>query len=424
MNKKYIYIGLFIVTIIGLSIVQYQYFRIGLNLAGVQFNEKMGAVLEDVKKDFVNKNELTFLIGSALKDEEADFNLSKDSVQEASVYFLDSYLKEKMLQNGIKTDYGFHLYSTDSINYLTSNTYHDDIDDIVKFPIQLEGYLPTLLEKQLILELQFKNVNKYFLSQLNGLTIPSIIFLIILIAVITWVFRAFYLQKNLITTTNEFINNLTHELKTPVFSIGVASKILEEKVNDDQKELVGMIRTQVDRLNGQIEKVLELEIIEGKKNFMDLKEIDLKPVIDSIVNNYKELSTIENFSFTGKISGNSFDVLGDVYHLENSIISLLENAKKYSEQDVWIQLEAFIENKFLVITVTDRGIGIGEEEKKKIFDKYYRVSQGDIHTVKGYGLGLHYVKRVVHLHRGSIKVTSNLGKGSIFRIKIPLLRND
>ena len=148
----------------------------------------------------------------------------------------------------------------------------------MKYPIGLEGYVPDVSGGKLTLELRFQNVNRYFLSQLNGLTIPSIVFLIIIIVVIIWVYRSFYLQKNLITSTNEFINNLTHELKTPVFSIGVATKILEEKDHKDERELVTLIRKQVDRLKSQIDKVLELGIIEKKKDFVKRKEVDLHPI--------------------------------------------------------------------------------------------------------------------------------------------------
>jgi len=196
-----------------------------------------------------------------------------DSVQDATNYFMDEFLKQKLLQNGVKTDFHYSLYDQDSTRFLASEASFSEKDKILSYPVTLDGYLPGLIDKRVILELQFVNVNRYFLSQLNGLTIPSIIFLIVIIVVILWVYRAFYLQNNLIVTTNEFINNLTHELKTPVFSIGVASKILEEKGHKDSKELVGIIRAQVEKLKTQIEKVLELGNIEEKKGFVKRVEL-------------------------------------------------------------------------------------------------------------------------------------------------------
>lgn len=424
MFKKYLYIILFIVAIIGLSYVQYQYFRIGLNLAGTQFNENMGAAAKDIKRELQGKNELTFLVGSAISKNDLSFRLSMDSIQDASIYFMDEFLQDKLLSHGIKTGYGFSLYEKDSAAYLSSKDSFTNEDKLLRYPIILEGYLPDLLGKRLTLELQFENVNRYFLSQLNGLTIPSIIFLFIIIVVIVWVYRAFYLQTNLITTTNEFINNLTHELKTPVFTIGVATKILEEKGREDEKELISMIRKQVDKLKGQINKVLELGSIERKRGFINRKEVDLKPVLSELSSNFEQVSKLENFEFTYDLKGESYPVMADVYHFENAINSLLENARKYSRERAVINLEAYKDRKYLIIKVRDSGIGISADDLKKIFDKYYRVSDGDLHSVKGYGLGLNYVKRIVHLHKGKIDVKSAVNEGSTFVLKIPLLKND
>ena len=424
MIKKYLYIILFIVAIVGLSFVQYQYFRIGLNLAGIQFNQNMGEAVKDIKDDLDPKNELTFLVGSAIIKDDLSFNLSQDSVQDAAIYFLDEFLREKLLQNGIKTDYSFRLFTKDSIDFLQSKKLNPRDEKVLRYTVVLDGYLPVLLEDKVMLELQFENVNRYFLSQLNGLTIPSIIFLIIIIVVILWVFRSFYLQKNLITDTNEFINNLTHELKTPVFSIGVATKILEEKDHDDERELVIMIRKQVSRLKGQIEKVLELGMIEEKKGFVERTELDLFPVLQDLVLSFDQLSKLDNFSFTSDLIGDSYKIFGDVYHLENAINSLLENARKYSKENGTISLLARKEGRYLVIEIEDNGIGIAAHDMKKIFEKYYRVSQGDLHNVKGYGLGLNYVKRIVHLHKGKIELKSVLNKGSTFIIKIPLVKDE
>jgi len=420
MGKKHLYIVLFIIAILGLSFIQYQYFRIGLNLASVQFNQKMGEAVEDIKQGLYQRNDLTYLVGTVMAENEDNFLLSLDSVQDASNYFMDEFLRQKLLQNGIKAEYSYSLYSQDSTHFLTSFESISEKDKISSYPIDLDGYLPGLINKRVILELQFRNVNKYFLSQLNGLTIPSIIFLIIIIVVIIWVYRAFYLQNNLIMTTNEFINNLTHELKTPVFSIGVASKILEEKGHKDSKELVGIIRAQVEKLKTQIEKVLELGNIEEKKGFVKHLELDARPILDHVVQNFTQQAVLNDFSFNSDIQGDSFLILGDAYHLETAISSLIENAIKYSGDEIDIEFLAFKKEGKLLISVVDKGVGISQDDIKRVFDKYYRVVDGDLHNVKGHGLGLHYVKRIVHLHKGKIKVESKTGLGSTFTIILPL----
>jgi len=293
----------------------------------------------------------------------------------------------------------------------------------LRYPISLEGYLSDLVDKRLTLELQFKNLNKYFLSQLNGLTIPSILFLIAITFIIIWVLKSFYWQKQLITITNEFINNLTHELKTPVFSIGVASKILQERTIDDNKELVNLIRSQVEKLKIQIDKVLELASIESKKDLINKNIIDFKPVVLTIIKEFEQLAKMENIDFVSEVKGEEFFLNCEPYHLENAILSLLENAKKYSKGNIKIIFLVHKTNRKLIISVRDNGIGISDENKKKIFDKYYRVSSGDIHDVKGYGLGLNYVKRIVKLHKGKITVKSTPTQGSEFIISLPLISN-
>ncbi|VAV85977.1 Two-component system sensor histidine kinase, partial [hydrothermal vent metagenome] len=169
---------IFIISIIGLAIIQYQYLRIGLNLAKVQFNQKIGITVNEIKEELKQPNELTFLVGKAITKEDSYFKLSMDSVQEASRYFLNDFLKDKLLQQGIKTEFTYALYARDSTDYLNSPKSYATENTLLKYPIALEGYLPRLVKKRLILELQFNNLNSYFLSQLNGLTIPSLLFII------------------------------------------------------------------------------------------------------------------------------------------------------------------------------------------------------------------------------------------------------
>ena len=361
----------FIISIIGLAIVQYQYLRIGLNLAKVQFNQKMGLVVNNIKKGLQQPNELTFLVGKAITKDDSYFKLSIDSVHDASSYFMYDFLKDKLLQQGIKTEFTYTLYAKDSTDYLESPNSYNNEEALLKYPIALDGYLPTLVKKRLVLELQFKNLNKYFLFQLNGLTIPSLLFIVAIIFVIIWVLKSFYWQKNLITITNEFINNLTHELKTPVFSIGLASKILQEKTNNENKELVGLIRNQVEKLKIQIDKVLELASIEGKKDFIIRKVIDFKPVILKIIKEFEQIVKLENINFISEIKGDEYILNCESYHLENAILSLLENAKKYSKGKTKIIFSSYKTNAKLIISVKDNGIGISKDNLSRIFHRFY-----------------------------------------------------
>ena len=419
LKKRNIYIAIFFISIIGLAVIQYQYLRIGLNLAKLQFNSKLGNVSSDIAQGLEPENQLTFLIASALKEDTTYFTNSIDSVQDASRYFLNDYITEKLVNNGIDTDFTYTLHSKDSSFYLQSPKIFEVDDTIESYPIELIGYLPKEFEKKVVLELQFKNLNSFFLSKLNGLTLPSILFILGICIAVIWVLKTYYWQRKVITTTNEFINNLTHELKTPVFSIGLATKILEESALNEQKPILGMIRQQVKRLTVHIDKVLELGNLESSNNVLKLEKIDFRPYLLKLCEEFATLIAIEEVQFTYTLQQGCFLIKAEVFHLENSINNILDNAKKYSVQPV-ITLNAYsLKNQF-IIEISDNGKGISDEEKKKIFLKYYRVNDKEVQTVKGYGLGLSYVKKVIEKHKGKVLMESEKGKGTKISLIIPL----
>lgn len=418
MKRRNIYIAIFVISVLGLFVVQYQYLRIGLNLARVQFDKKIASAGAGIKNDLATENQLSFLVAQAITKDNY-FNLSKDSVQDASRYFLNDFIKQQLSENGIKTDFSYRLYTRDTLDYLQSPHEFEDEASLINYPFSLDGYLPSMIGKPLILELQFKDLNSYFLSQLNGLTVPSLLFIIAIIVVVVWILRSFYWQSNIITTTNDFINNLTHELKTPVFSIGLATKILEEDAQEKQKPIVAMIRQQVEKLKRHIDQVLELGNLESRKKLFELKEVNLQPLLQKWCDYYSEVAEVENNSFSCEIEDHDLIVMAAENHLENAIANLIDNAKKYSEEPE-VKLKAARKGTNLVISVADNGIGIDRKEKHLIFKKYYRISNGDVHKVKGYGLGLSYVKEIVKRHKGKIKIESESGRGTTVFIILPL----
>lgn len=419
MKKRTLYIVIFTISVIGLAIVQYKFLEIGLNLAKVQFNRNIVDAGKAIKIDLSTNNQLTFLVANALQRDSSYFKIGVDSIQDASRYFLNDFITEQLVTHGIETDFSYELYSRDSSYYLQSPLKFDEDAKQVSFPIALEGYLPELLGNRLILELSFRDLNTYFLFQLNGLILPSLLFLAGIVVVVIWVLRTYYWQRNLITHTNEFINNLTHELKTPVFSIGLATKILDEKSNEEQKPFVAIIRQQVNRLSTHIDRVLELASFEERKKVFNLTKVDFRPYLQKLCEDFNTLVAMEDVDFTFELEPGSYTIKTEVFHLENALNNLLDNAKKYSELPR-IRLRAFVMPKVLRIEISDNGRGIDERDKKRIFQKYFRVANGDLHNVKGYGLGLSYVKNVIDAMKGQIEVDSKKNEGTRICIQIPL----
>lgn len=422
--RNYI-LAVFVASVLGLAYVQYKYLQIGLNLAQVQFNQKIAQNIRQIKSDLFVENELTYLVGRLIEGNRRDIPMSMDSIADASRYFMKAYLEGILMENGIKADFEFRLYNRDSLNILTSQDYKRSADGLI-FPIRLQGYFTEISPDSLTLELLFPHLNRYFLSQLNGLLIPGLLFIIFIIGVIIWVLRSIYWQRSVITTTNDFINNLTHELKTPVFSIGLATKILNENARPDQKEMIELIRHQNERLKVHIEKVLELAQMEKQKKLLNKEKLDVKPALLSLAEQYAQLCKLEHIKFNYILSDEPYYIEAEAAHLSNALSNLLDNAMKYRDtQSPEITFSANTEGKKLIIEIDDNGPGIKKEEREKIFRKFYRVSSGDIHGVKGYGLGLYYVKQIVKMHCGRIAIESTEGKGTKAVIVLPLLnKND
>nr|WP_297782541.1 HAMP domain-containing sensor histidine kinase [uncultured Allomuricauda sp.] len=423
LTKRNLYVFVFVIAVIGLLVVQYQYLRVGLGLAKAQFSDKIDKARENINSELSEVNSLTYTLGNTIRKDTSEVKIGLDSLEKASQYYLNDYISYQLNVSGIDAPFSYTLYSRDSITYLSSIRPHLKAQDNLTYPMKIEGYLPELLQKEIILEIGFEDLNKYFLGQLRGLIIPGLLFLLLIIIVVVWVLKSFYLQRSMITTTNDFINNLTHELKTPVFSIGLASKILEEDVPENKKAVVELIRKESDRLKTHIDKVLELASMESGKKLLQFQEIDFRPDLKRICESFAILAEHNNaIDFGYELEERPYHIRAEKFHLENVIGNLLENARKYSD-DPKVKLTSYTSKGRLLIKICDNGPGISQEDIKKIFSKYYRVKNGDVHKVKGYGLGLYYVQKIIKMHRGKISVESELGKGTTFLLSLKLTKN-
>lgn len=410
---------LFVICLVGLAIVQYQYLKVGLSLAKVQFDRKIGVASESIRQDLSNHNKLTFLMGSALLEDNSFFKTSIDSIQDASNHFLKDFVKARLAGNGIDTDFSYSLHTRDSTYFLNPPVPAKKDKEMVVYPIELSGYLPELLDKRLVLDLKFNNLNTYFLSKLNGLTLPSLIFLAGIVIATIWALKAYHWQRSLLSTTNKFIDNLTHELKTPVFSLGLATKILEKKSTEEQRPIVNIMKQQIKRLSGHIDKVMELSSLEANKRVFKMEQVDFKPYLKNLCEEFHCLISMEGVSFSYNLEPGEYSIKAEIFHLENAVNNLLDNAKKYSENPE-VALEAKKLGDKLKISVCDNGEGISKKDQTRIFTKYYRITNGNLHDVKGYGLGLNYVKEVVEAHQGNVAIDSAKGKGTKITISIPI----
>ena len=255
--------------------------------------------------------------------------------------------------------------------------------------------------------------------------LPSLIFIAILM--ITFAFTLFLIlrQRKITEMKNDFVNNMTHEFKTPISTISLAAQMLNDQSLNKTPQLLkhysGVINDETKRLRFQVEKVLQMSMFERQSNTMKLKEMDVDELIYGVINTFK--LKVENIGGTIDAQFETEDpfAMADDMHFTNVIFNLMDNAVKYKRADVPLHLEVRTWNEpgKLMISIADNGIGIKKDDLKKIFDKFYRVHTGNRHDVKGFGLGLAYVKQVITNHKGTIKAESELGNGTKFIISLP-----
>jgi len=335
---------------------------------------------------------------------------------------LNTTIKEELEKRNIKLDFKYGVYTRDGLaTPLKSGYYTIKPKDSYKYQL----FSDVNGNPEHILYITFPSQNEHILSGISNILLLSLFFIFIIIIAFSSSLYQLIKQKKISEIKTDFINNMTHEFKTPIATINLALDSIRNPkiINDNEKVLryINMIRDENKRMHTQVENVLRISKLE--KNQLDISKetIDIHDVIEDAMNHVSLLITNREGVIKTHFEAITAEISGNEFHLTNVFVNILENAIKYTVGPPSIDVYTESTNKFFIVKIKDDGIGMNKSVQKNVFDKFYREQKGNVHDVKGHGLGLAYVKEIVEKHYGTVFVESEKGQGSIFTVKLPLI---
>ena len=335
---------------------------------------------------------------------------------------LETLIKTEISEKGLGPDFEYAIIESEDTTLKKSVGFSDNL---VNKSFKANLFPEALVYKSIFLHLYLPGKNSFIYRSISFMLIGSIFFTFIIILIFFLTIRIAFKQKKISEIKSDFINNMTHEFKTPIATISLAAdSIRNTKIISDATKInqyVNIIKEENRRMNNQVESVLQMSLLEKEKFKIKLHEYDLHELIETAIKNIKIQIQQKNGNINVALHAENPFSMVDETHFLNIIHNLLDNAIKYSKDNLEITLTTQNQNGNIIILVEDNGIGIKKEDLVRIFDKFYRVSTGNIHNVKGFGLGLSYVKAIVNEFNGNINVTSDFDKGSRFKISLPVI---
>jgi two-component system phosphate regulon sensor histidine kinase PhoR len=396
--------------IIGVVITQIYWVKQALDLRHRQFNQNAHVALQDVAQELASVNGVMQTSNPVEQLSPEYFLVNTNATTQPDL--LEHFIKDSFQKHNLITDFEVGIYdcTTDRMRYgMSLSTKTNDKTSAKTSNWEKTDKYPYYFG------VRFPEQSTYIVGNLNGWIWSSVL---VLLAVGFFAYALFIIlkQKHLSEVQRNFVNNMTHELQTPISTIRIAADVLKSDMIITQperhKRYVNIIQEEILRLQNQVEMVLS--IAKAERNSLNLKKekIDVNQIIDSLL-----------LPFEGKVklkyeADNHF-IEADTFHFRNMITNLIDNAIKYSPNLPEVVVRTFNKKNCLVICVEDKGLGIAKEYQKQIFNKFFRISNADVHNVKGSGIGLSYVKQIVRSHHWNLELDSALGQGSTFSISIP-----
>ncbi|MEZ5009866.1 MAG: HAMP domain-containing sensor histidine kinase [Chitinophagales bacterium] len=405
-----------VICITGIAIVQIYWFRKAFDQEEKQFSDRTRIALNRV--------------ANQLLDHTSDSTVQLESIRQlSSNYFTvefnaainPEFLEEALFNEfhnqeiGLNFEYGIFACDNDSI-------IHGSKVDLSEYTSVKQIIYQPQADENFYFGVLFPSKTSFIADQLRIWIVFSIL-LFTVILFFTYALFVIFKQKKLSEIKTDFINNMTHELKTPLSTISASSEVLMKSNNNSPERVntyAAIINQESKRLKQQIESVLKISVLDSNKLTLKKELFDLSALLNTVVQTYIPIVEAQNGEVNYEIAEENIQFKGDRIHIENVLHNLIENAIKYSSNELSIKVTLRFEKGKVIVTVSDKGEGIQKNMQRKIFDKFFRVPTGDVHNVKGFGLGLYYVKKIIDGHDGTILVESKLNEGTKFIVKLPV----
>lgn len=383
-----------------------------------------------LKKDPQAPEQLTAALNSDIKSGEynlrefAKLNATNLPIEKrVTKKVLDSVISEELKANGIYTSFGYGIFDKNGKQTsIISKNYKDKKESDYSLPLFTDSKNKdsTLYTLSLAFPRKPYSLARNNLPMVLGTVLSLLTILGIYIISINYMMR----QKKIADVKTDFINNMSHEFKTPLATISVATDSLaNDKIAQNPEKVKyysQLIKQENLRMKKQVENVLNMSKLERNEVKLFLKETNVRELIKEITESFGIIVAQRNGTLTQNFTADQYIFKIDEFHISNTLVNLLDNANKYSPEAPEISVKTRNEGHWYVIEISDKGMGMETENKSRIFEKFFREETGNIHNVKGQGLGLSYVKKIIELHKGQIVVNSQKGKGSTFIIKLPM----
>jgi len=403
--------------IAGIAITQVYWVKKAFDITETQFDVNVSLGLKNVADSVAFENGLPPMPASPVTRLTSNYFVVK-LLHNISPSLLERYLKNEFAKRGLKQNFGLVIYNSDQLIYskcITFNTLPVDTSMLRQIPNMTEGdnfsfgiYFPAKTAS---------------LASGMGIWLFSTCVLLIVIAFFTYAMLVILKQKRLSEVQRDFVNNMAHEFQTPVAAIIASTEVITDPgIVNNPGRLQGytaIIHKEINKLHTQVQRVLEMAGSESEEIVLNKTLVDVYDILRETTLKFIRTSGIDENAIHLKLNDGEYKIHADALHVSNIIYNLLDNAVKYSKAAPSIQINLIAEKKGVVVTIADNGIGIPPADLKKVFNKFYRVSQGNRHDVKGFGLGLSYVKLLVEAHRGTIEVKSKISEGTTFIVFFP-----